>query len=272
MNLRSILVTLSPILFMALLDQFMRAASADEIDFNRDVRAILSDKCYFCHGPDRNTQEADLRLDSREGAAGVIESGELLNRILSDDPDVRMPPADSKLSLSDEDKQIIQEWVKQGAVYKKHWAFELLPDSVPLPQPVDSKWPRQALDRFVLEKLQQAGLRPSSEAAPLRWLRRVSLDLTGLPPTAKQIDHFEKQLESPVHSREAVYQATADELLNSPAFGEHMAVAWLDAARYADSYGYQSDKLNTQWPYRDWVISAFNNNLPYDDFDVAVGR
>lgn len=239
---------------------------ADDIDFNRDVRPILSDKCFFCHGPDRKTQEADLRLDSREGAAEAIASGELISRILSDDPDVRMPPMGSKLSLSARDKQVLQDWVNLGAFYEKHWAFELLPESVAVPNPTSVKRPQHKFDRFVLSKIEQAGLRPNAEASPLRWLRRVTLDLTGLPPTAEQIRRFEEQLADSKTSRETIYQTTVDELLNSPAFGEHMAVAWLDAARYADSYGYQSDKLNTQWPYRDWVVEAFNNNLPYDDF------
>ena len=241
-------------------------AVAQEIDFNRDVRPILSDKCFFCHGPDKQTQEADLRLDSREAASGVIESGELLRRILSDDPDEQMPPVDSKLSLSQQDKELLQEWINQGAVYRQHWAFELLPDSVAVPSSDHSKWPRQTLDQFVLAKIEHAGLQPASEASPLRWLRRVTFDLTGLPPTERQIDRFQTLLRERADSQEAVYRTTVDELLKSPAFGEHMAVAWLDAARYADSYGYQSDKLNTQWPYRDWVVKAFNDNLPYDQF------
>lgn len=241
-------------------------ATAEDVDFNRDVRPILSDKCFFCHGPDGNTQEADLRLDSREAAEAVIESGEFLNRILSDDPDVRMPPVDSKLALSANEKQILKTWVNQGAAYKQHWAFELLPATVPVPMTEGAQWQRKTLDQFVLAKIEHAGLKPNPEAAPLRWLRRVTLDLTGLPPTAEQIDRFQKRLADSDASREATYQTTVDELLLSTAFGEHMAVAWLDAARYADSYGYQSDKLNTQWPFRDWVVGAFNDNLPYDEF------
>ena len=239
---------------------------ADDIDFNRDVRPILSDKCFFCHGPDRNTQEADLRLDSRETAADVIESGEFMRRILSDDPEERMPPVHSKLSLSEQDKNALQKWIKQGARYENHWAFELLPESVDIPKSRDSDWSRQTLDRLVLAKIEAAGLQPNSEASPFRWLRRVTLDLTGLPPTPEQIGLFQKRLADSADAREAVYQATVDELLKSAAFGQHMAVSWLDAARYADSYGYQSDKLNTQWPYRDWVVKAFNDNLPYDQF------
>ena len=243
-----------------------RPATAEEVDFNRDVRAILSDKCFFCHGPDKNTQEADLRLDSKEGAADVIESGELLNRVLSDDPDLRMPPIDSKLSLSEHEKQTLKTWVDQGAIYQQHWAFELLPESIALPDPLNSEWPKKSLDHFVLSKIERAGVKPSSEAQPLRWLRRVTLDLNGLPPTLEQIRQFQSRLADSTISKEAAYEEVVKRLLDSPAFGEHMAVAWLDAARYADSYGYQSDKLNTQWPYRDWVVEAFNMNLPYDDF------
>jgi len=237
--------------------------AADEIDFNRDVRPILSDRCYFCHGPDEGTREADLRLDIREEAAYVLESDALIERIQSDDPDLQMPPAHSNLSLSEEEKQTLVEWIKQGAPYAGHWAFELLPETVDVPEPNQQEWCRETLDRFVLATLEEKQLKPTPEAAPLRWLRRVTLDLTGLPPTVAEIASFESTL---ANSGEKAYSAVVEQLLDSPAFGEHMSVAWLDAARYADSYGYQSDKLNTQWPYRDWVVEAFNKNLPYDTF------
>lgn len=236
---------------------------AKELDFNRDIRPILSDKCYFCHGPDHNTREADLRLDSHDEAIGVIESGELVDRITSDDTDMLMPPPHSKVELTDQEKKTIQTWIDQGATYQGHWAFKLLPDSVETPLVSDPDWCRQTLDRFVLAKIDQEDITPNPEAPPLRWLRRVTLDLTGLPPTPKQINDFEAMLSVSGHR---AYETAAELLLASSAFGEHMAVAWLDAARYADSYGYQSDKLNTQWPYRDWVVEAFNNNLPYDKF------
>ncbi|MFK8113066.1 MAG: DUF1549 domain-containing protein, partial [Rubripirellula sp.] len=235
--------------------------AAEDIDFNRDVRPILSDKCYFCHGPDANTQEAGLRLDSHEAAAAVIESGELIDRITSDDPDTLMPPPESKLSLTPEERELIQTWIKQGAIYQEHWAFRLLPESIVPPE--NSDWCQQTLDRFVLAKLTPAGLSPSPAADPHRWFRRACLDLTGLPPTPKQIERFTNELND---QADTAFADAAQRLLDSPAFGEHMAVAWLDAARYADSYGYQSDKLNTQWPYRDWVVNAFNKNLPYDQF------
>lgn len=242
---------------------FGSASASDAINFNQDVRPILSDKCYFCHGPDSNTREADLRLDIRDEAIDVIESGDLVERITSDDADMLMPPPHSKIELSEQDKKTIQRWIEQGADYQGHWAFELLPGSVEIPTVENLDWCRQELDHFVLSKLESENLTPSREANPLRWFRRAALDLTGLPPTLKQIEQFEKSVKD---KGEAAYAEATQTLLDSPAFGEHMSVAWLDAARYADSYGYQSDKLNTQWPYRDWVVSALNNNLPYDQF------
>ncbi|MEM6471512.1 MAG: DUF1553 domain-containing protein [Planctomycetota bacterium] len=236
-----------------------------EVDFNRDVRPILSDKCYFCHGPDEENRAADLRLDDRDSAIEIIESGDLIERILSDDEFLRMPPPESNLSLTEEDKSIIRRWIEEGAVYEKHWAFEALPRSVPVATPDDPQWARKPLDEFVKAEMERVQLQPNPESTPLRWLRRVTLDLTGLPPTPKEIVSFEKLIAETSH-REKAYGATVDRLLNSASFGEHMAIFWLDAARYADSYGYQSDKLNTQWPFRDWVVKAFNDNLPYDDF------
>ncbi|WP_146391365.1 DUF1553 domain-containing protein [Allorhodopirellula solitaria] len=237
--------------------------SAGDIDFNRDIRPILSDKCYFCHGPDDENREAGLRFDIREEAIDIIEAGELVDRIRSDDPDMIMPPPRAKVPLTEQEKQLLEQWIDEGAPYAGHWAFEKLPLAVDVPDPEDSDWPRETLDRFVLSKMKQHGLSPSSDADPLRWLRRVTIDLTGLPPTLEQIRAFEQSLQT---DHQQAYVDVVDRLLGSTAFGEQMAVAWLDAARYADSYGYQSDKLNTQWPYRDWVVDAFNNNLSYDQF------
>lgn len=239
------------------------ALRADEIDFNRDVRPILSDKCFFCHGPDEENREADLRLDVREEAIEILEAGELVLRIHEEDPDSIMPPPSSNLSLSKDEKATLEEWIKQGAQYAGHWAFEKLPATVDVPSAEESDWPRQTLDHFILAASKPQGLSPSPEADPLRWLRRVTFDLTGLPPTAEEIKAFQSSIRTNV---ERAYEQRVEQLLQSTAFGEHMAVAWLDAARYADSYGYQSDKLNTQWPYRDWVVKAFNENLPYDEF------
>ena len=236
---------------------------ADEIDFNRDVRPIISDKCAFCHGPDENDRKADLRLDTRDGAESVIESGDLVDRIRSDDPDAVMPPPSSKLSLTDDEKETLERWVAAGAPYAKHWAFELLPKSISVPKTSNNQWPKSPVDRFVLEKIESAQLQPNVEASPQRWLRRVTMDLTGLPPTPSEVETFQRECEQ---DRENAYQGTVERLLKSSSFGEHLAVRWLDLARYADSYGYQSDKLNTQWPYRDWVVRSLNNNLPYDEF------
>jgi hypothetical protein len=238
-------------------------------DFDRDVRPILSDKCFKCHGPDPEARQAELRLDTREGAIesvvvpGKPDESELIARITSDDPDVHMPPPDSKLVLSETEKEAIRQWIAAGAEYTEHWSFRPLPKSVEVPAVKDAAWPRKALDRFVLVRLEAEGLRPSPEAEPLRLLRRMTLDLAGLPPTVDEIREFQEAAASDL---DAALAAAADRLLASPAYGEHMAVAWLDAARYADSYGYQSDQLNTQWPYRDWVVRAFNENLPYSDF------
>ena len=241
--------------------------AVEELDFNRDVRPILSDKCYFCHGPDVENREADLRLDVRsEEAVSAFDSGELENRIYSDDEDVVMPPPSTKLSLTNEEKRILKEWVTGGAQYEEHWSFTPLAKSVSPPDVVDAMWCRQPLDRFVLANLESKQMHPMPEASPLRWFRRVTLDLTGLPPTRKQLNSFQQSLRTSGTNREKVYEKVVDRLLDSPSFGEHFAVAWLDAARYADSYGYQSDKLNTQWPYRDWVVRALNANLPYDEF------
>ena len=251
-------------LLIAIVSFFCTASlNGDEIDFNRDIRPILSDKCYFCHGPDGERREAGLRLDSQEEAIGVIESGDFVDRIRSDDVDVLMPPPESKLSLSEDEKETLARWIEAGAHYAGHWAFELLPETVEVPIPGNPRWCKETIDRFVLDKMNQQSLAPNPPASPLRWLRRVTLDLTGLPPTPEQIAEFEAACQS---DDDAAYENAVSSLLDSPSFGEHLAVSWLDAARYADSYGYQSDKLNTQWPYRDWVVDALNQNLPYDSF------
>ncbi|TWT68535.1 Planctomycete cytochrome C [Crateriforma conspicua] len=241
----------------------MAETPSTEIDFARDVRPILSDKCNYCHGPDDANRQAGLRLDRREDAEYVLESGDLIDRITSDDPDMRMPPPESKLTLSDADVDTLRRWIDQGAPYAKHWSFQPLPGTVDVPAVQDDDWSRNPIDRFVVARLEKAGLSPADPASHTRWLRRVTFDLTGLPPTADQIARF---IEACKHDADAAYRDAVDRLLQSRSFGEHMAIGWLDLARYADSYGYQSDKLNTQWPYRDWVVRAFNENLPYDDF------
>jgi hypothetical protein len=247
-----------------------------EPSFNADVRPILSENCFSCHGPDTASNKADLRLDRPEDAIrahpksglraivpGDPSASEAWRRILSKDADEMMPPPESHLVLKEADKDVIRRWIQAGARYEKHWAFTELPKSVPLPSVQDDAWPSDPLDRFVLVRLERENIKPSPPADPLRWLRRACLDLTGLPPSPELIARFRKNhAQSPDEARSAV----VDELLSSPSFGEHFAVGWLDAARYADSYGYQSDQLNGQWPYRDWVVRAFNDNMPYDRF------
>ncbi|HEY3391603.1 MAG TPA: DUF1549 domain-containing protein, partial [Lacipirellulaceae bacterium] len=243
--------------------------AAPTVSYDRDIRPILSDKCFRCHGPDAEARQADLRLDTRGGLTesvvvpGNPEESELIARITSDDADVRMPPPDSKLTLSSEQKDLLRLWIDEGAEFAEHWSFQQLPKRVDVPAVKDASWPRETFDRFVLARLETEGLRPAPRADVLRLLRRLTLDLTGLPPTAEECREFEL---AAAENFDAAIEQAVDRLLASQAFGEHMAVAWLDAARYADSYGYQSDLLNTQWPYRDWVVRALNDNLPYDKF------
>jgi hypothetical protein len=243
--------------------------SAAAPDFDRDIRPILSDKCFKCHGPDGETRQAELRLDTRDGAIasavvpGKPDESELIARITSTDTDERMPPPETKLSLSAADQELIRQWIADGAKYSEHWSFQPLPASVPVPEVHETSWPKSSVDRFVLARLESTGMKPTRRAEPWRLLRRMTLDLTGLPPTADDVAAFEK---AAAKDLDGALAAAADRLLASPAYGENVAVAWLDAARYADSYGYQSDQLNTQWPYRDWVVRAFNQNLPYNEF------
>lgn len=240
--------------------------AAAKIDFSNDILPILSDKCFKCHGPDASGRMANLRLDIPEGAfadrggkwpivPGKPEDSLVVKRITAHE----MPPKFSGKTLSQQEIDTIAEWIKQGARYGKLWSFEPLPKAVPVPQ-VKSSWPRNDIDRFILARLQKEGLKPSKPASRDRWLRRVTFDLTGLPPTVEEIVDFEHD-KSP-----AAFEKVVDRLLASPHFGERVAVDWLDAARYADSYGYQSDLIMPVWPYRDWVVKAFNQNLPYDKF------
>jgi Protein of unknown function (DUF1553)/Protein of unknown function (DUF1549)/Concanavalin A-like lectin/glucanases superfamily/Planctomycete cytochrome C len=251
------------VLAFCMIGWMISLALAESVDFNRDIRPILSEKCYYCHGPDEKHREAGLRLDSAAGAADVVKSGEFWSRITTDDPELIMPKPSSKLSLSKSEKELIDKWIKSGAVYDDHWAFRKLPKEIELPSGIDSSWSKQPFDKFIAAQPQAHQLKPSDEAEPLRWLRRVTFDLTGLPPSLKAIEDFQARLDE---DREVLYAETVDRLLASFEFGEHLAVTWLDAARYADSYGYQSDKLNNQWPYRDWVIRNLNANLPFDQF------
>jgi hypothetical protein len=242
------------------------------IDFNRDVRPILADRCFACHGFDAKARKAELRLDTldgqraeREGRApvrpGDPEGSELIRRIESHDPKLRMPPPDSQRVLSDAERALLRRWIVEGAPFAEHWAF-LPPPRPALPDVKSAAWPRNELDRFVLAKLEALGFTPSAEADREALIRRVTLDLTGLPPTPERIDAF---LADP---RPDAYERLVDELFASPHHGERMAQMWLDVARYADTNGYHHDNLRTAWPYRDWVIGAFQRDLPYDRFVV----
>jgi Protein of unknown function (DUF1553)/Protein of unknown function (DUF1549)/Planctomycete cytochrome C len=244
---------------------FAQSASS-EYDFNRDIRPILSGKCFRCHGPDAAAREADLRLDRREAAIefgafvpGLPEESELLNRVASSDPDLRMPPKGDPLSADQIAK--LTSWIKDGATYEKHWSFQR-PKRPGRPSVRDESWPVSELDYFILNRIEQARLQPSQIAEPAVLLRRLYLDLIGLPPSVEEIDAFEAE-PSPRN-----FEAAVDRLLKSKHFGEKWAAGWLDLARYADSNGYQHDDLRTMWPYRDWVITALNNDMPYDRFTI----
>ncbi len=262
MNIRQL------IFFFVFLSQFPKSILAEEIDFNRDVRPLLSENCFFCHGPDPNTRQADLRLDQHAGALAAIvpdqsHASELFARISSDDPDLKMPPPDSNRKLTKQQVETLRKWIDSGAKWGEHWSW------VPLENPLvpdvaknDSMMLHNPIDAFIQAKLVDKGILPSVPAERHRLLRRVTLDLTGVPPTSAEYERFLAD-----HSPNA-YENVVDQLLASPNFGERMAWDWLDAARYADTNGYQGDNERTMWPWRDWVINAFNSNMPYDQFTV----
>lgn len=239
----------------------------EPIDFNREIRPILSDKCFFCHGPDQENQKADLRLDLREAAveAGAIvpsspADSTLLQRVAHEDPDELMPPPKAKLGrLTSREQELLTRWISEGAEYQTHWSLVPVPETVEVPE-AGKGWVKNEIDHFVARSLGKAGLEPAGEAAKERWIRRVSFDLTGLPPTLAEIDAFLAD------SSENAQEKVVDRLLASAAYGERMTNDWLDLARYADTFGYQADRNMNVWPWRDWVIRAFNENLPYDDF------
>jgi len=248
-----------------------QAVGADAIDFNRDIRPILADNCFHCHGHDAATRKAGLRLDEQEEAfahgaivPGDPEESEAMRRMLAEEPGRLMPPPDSARSLNAEQIDLISRWIAEGAEYKPHWAFIPLGDGTAASAPgtvEDTEgWARNPIDLFVLRRLQQEGLSPAPEAPAEALLRRVTLDLTGLPPTVEEVEALLAD-EAP-----GAYERAVDRLLDSPAYGERMATDWMDAARYADTFGYQNDLEMNMWPWRDWAIQAFNDNLPYDEF------
>jgi len=267
----SIALVLAPVVFL-------HAASAPEpLRYNHDIRPILSDNCFACHGPDKANQKAGLRLDVREVAVAPVKSGDtaivpgkvsestLVARILTDDADEIMPPPKSHKKLTAAQKETLKRWVAEGAAYEKHWAFVPV-QTVKVPAAADFpkadavllKWPHNEIDRFILQKLTENGLKPSPRAEASTLARRIALDLTGLPPRAELLKRFDA--------------AKIDDYITanfaSPHYGERMAVDWLDAARFADTQGYQNDPDQDMHPWRDWVLGAFNRNMRFDEFTI----
>lgn len=247
-------------------------ASIAPVNFQRQVRPILSENCFLCHGPDKDTRMADVRLDIREGAFATRKDGVIvvpgkpnesliIKRIMSTNPGYRMPPTFSHRTLTAEQKEILRRWVAEGAPWKDHWAF-VAPVRPPLPPVKDATWVRNPIDPFILAKLEANSLQPAPEADRRTLIRRVTLDLTGLPPAPAEVEAFVKD-RSP-HA----YEKVVDRLLASPHYGEQRAHYWLDAARYADTQGLHIDNYREMWPYRDWVIGAFNRNLSFDEFTI----
>ncbi|HUQ92127.1 MAG TPA: DUF1553 domain-containing protein [Bryobacteraceae bacterium] len=258
----------SPLLLLVLLSTPAPAT----IDFQRQVRPILSDACFLCHGPDKGTRMADLRLDTREGAFEARKNGKLIQpgdpkasllyrRITHEKPALRMPPVHTKKSLTESQKEILGKWIAEGAEWKEHWSFQ---PPVKRPPPVvrNKAWGRTPIDNFILAKLEAARLTPALDADRRTLIRRVTLDLTGLPPTPEEIDSFLKD------RNPKAYEKVVDRLLSSNRWGEHRGRFWLDAARYADTHGLHIDNYREMWLYRDWVINAFNRNLPFDRFTI----
>jgi hypothetical protein len=246
----------------------------EKISYNFDIRPILSDKCYKCHGPDASHREAHLRLDVADSAYAALkitkggfaivpgkpDQSEVYKRVSSADMTYMMPPPDAHLGmLTDYEKKALKKWIEQGAKYEKHWAFSV-PVKAHLPAVVSNAWPKNEIDYFILHRMEQEGLSPAEQADKERLLKRACLDITGLPPTLEMMDQFLAD------NGENAYEKMVDRLIGTEQYGEKMALHWLDVARYADSYGYQDDNIRTQWPWRDWVIHAFNKNLPYDQF------
>ena len=249
------------------------AAGPKRINYSRDIRPILSNTCYKCHGPDEKQRKAGLRLDKKEGAYARLESGDMAivpgssaksavwQRLTAKDPDVRMPPADSGKTIAPEQIELIKRWIDEGGEFHGHWSL-LPPQHAAAPPVQHPELARNPIDRFVLSRLDDEGLAPSPQADKTTLIRRVTLDLTGLPPSLGDVDRFLAD-QSP-----NAYEKLVDRLLDSPQYGEQMTRYWLDAARYGDSHGMHLDNERSIWPYRDWLIRSFNSNLPFDCFTV----
>jgi len=264
------------VLFCALADQTLLAQkptpATPSVDFQRVVRPILSENCFHCHGPDANTRMVDLRLDTREGVfakrengvpvvPGNLQASLVYQRITQTDPALKMPPESSHKVLTDAQKDILKRWIADGATWKEHWSF-VSPSRAALPVVKKKGWVRNPVDAFVLAKLEAAGLEPAPEAERRALIRRLSLDLTGLPPSPEEVEQFVRD------SSPQAYEQLVDRIMASKHWGEHRGRYWLDAARYADTHGIHIDNYREMWPYRDWVINAFNRNLPFDRFTI----
>jgi len=245
----------------------------EKIDFGRQIRPLLAEKCFACHGLDGETRSTDFRMDTKDGmfaplesggvavAAGNLDNSVLFQRLITDDKDEHMPPVDEEKQLSKEEIELIRQWIAQGAEWQQHWAW-VAPQRPQLPSLTDTAWPKNEIDQFVLARLEKEGRTHSAEADKVTLIRRVTFDLTGLPPTSSEIDAFLSD------TTPTAYENVVDRLLKSPRYGEHMGRFWLDAARYGDTHGLHLDNFREMWPYRDWVIKAFNDNKPFDQFTI----
>lgn len=245
--------------------------AADRLQYNRDVRPILADKCFSCHGADSAARKADLRLDKREAAIemnaikpGDVNGSELIARIVTDDHSQIMPPPEMKKSLNAKEIETLKRWVSEGAEYEAHWSF-IAPNRPELPTVKNSSWSKTPIDRFILNRIEQAGLAPAPESDARTLIRRLSLDITGLPPKPEIVEKFVREYQA---EGEAALSRWIESLMNLPSWGEHRARYWLDAARYGDTHGLHFDNYREMWPYRDWVVQAFNNNQPFDQFTI----
>lgn len=259
--------------FKSTKDSYADQRLPEVVDYNFHIKPILSDNCYTCHGPDANKRKAGLRLDLESNAfselpenpgkypivAGKPGNSLMYQHVVTDDPKQLMPPPDSQLKLNSYEKRLLKKWIEQGAKFEKHWAF-IPPKKADIPKTERTDWAQNEIDAFILEKLEENDLSPSKKAGDHTLIRRMALDLTGLPPNAEQVQRYLSG------SSGNILERAIDEFLSTPAYGERMTQVWLDVARYADSHGYQDDSYRSMWPWRDWVIHAFNNNMPYDQF------
>src|SRR5438552_3913278 len=256
------------VLLITLTAAVCRGAATNDVQFNRDVRPILSENCYACHGPDKNQRKAKLRLDVREVALeheaiipGKPAESKLVQHIFSTDPEEIMPPPKTQKTLTAAQKDLLKRWIAAGAEYQPHWAYSK-PSSAQIPLVRHSQWVRNPIDAFVLHTLETKNVQPSAEADKRTLLRSLSLDLIGLPPTPEEVRAFLADTAANAYERQV------DRLLGSPQFGERMAVPWLDVVRFADTVGYHGDQNQNIFPYRDYVIDAFNRNKPFDEFTI----